>query len=410
VHEKKRKLLTAALLALWTIAWAPSLFADGITIFDDLDERLFHYPTIRQFAHDLPWPHLHDYQSATTPLYHLLMSPIALAVDGSMEPLRLVNLLLSVGAIWACIRVLTGWGNPLTACVGALLVCTSPYFVGPAIRLSTDNAALLFVFLLLSASHPRHSGRHEWAALFAAAAVLTRQIHLWVVVPIAYSCWIRHRRLHPSLGGAAVPIAVLVPFALIWGGLTPPSFADGHQRGLNPDALVMFLGVLGAHSWCVSPWLGRSLCSRGARLMVPLVVLVSFGLLAAHAMPWVDEPSRIGGAIWSIARFTPALLDVPAVFWVTVPAGAVTLLALWNHPSASHGRFLVVAAVAFAATNMMSGRAYQKYYDPMALFLLAAYLQAQPPFRGLRRQQIAWALPIIWSVGLLAVTLNRVYG
>tara|TARA_B100000575_G_C23067136_1_gene614518 strand:- start:587 stop:1021 length:435 start_codon:yes stop_codon:yes gene_type:complete len=144
--------------------------------------------------------------------------------------------------------------------------------------------------------------------------------------------------------------------------------------------------------------------------MVPLVVLVSFGLLAAHAMPWVDEPSRIGGAIWSIARFTPALLDVPAVFWVTVPAGAVTLLALWNHPSASHGRFLVVAAVAFAATNMMSGRAYQKYYDPMALFLLAAYLQAQPPFRGLRRQQIAWALPIIWSVGLLAVTLNRVYG
>ena len=318
MHKKKRKLLTAALLALWTIAWAPALFADGITIFDDLDERLFHYPTIRQFAHDLPWPHLHDYQSATTPLYHLLMSPIALAVDGSMEPLRLVNLLLSVGAIWACIRVLTGWGNPLTACVGALLVCTSPYFVGPAIRLSTDNAALLFVFLLLGASHPRHSGRHGWAALFAAAAVLTRQIHLWVVVPIAYSCWIRYRRLHPSFGGAAVPIAVLVPFALLWGGLTPPSFADGHQRGLNPDALVMFLGVLGAHSWCASPWLGRSLCSRGARLMIPLVVLVSCGLLAAHAMPWVDEPSRIGGAIWSIARFTPALLDVPAVFWVTV--------------------------------------------------------------------------------------------
>ena len=395
---------------LWAIVWTPALFSDTLTIFDDLDERLFHHPTIRQFANELPWPNLRDYRSATTPLYHLLMSPIALVVDSTIMPLRAVNFCLSMGAVWACLRALTRWGNPTTACIGTLLVCTSPYFVGPAVRLSTDNAGLLFVFLLFGVSHHRPSIGNRRSALVAAAAVLTRQIHLWVVLPMAYTHWRQRRRVHRSVAWLALPVAVLIPLLVVWGGLTPPSFAGGHQRGVNADALVMFLGVLGAHAWCAAPWIARGLTARRSRTLVPPVIALSVGLLVIHTMPWVDEPSRIGGALWSIARLTPEWLDVPAAFWVTVPIGALTLLALWTHPSASHGRLLLIAAIAFAAVNTMSGRAYQKYYDPMALFFIAAYLQAQPPFSNTQRQRIAWALPIIWATGLLVISIKRVYG
>ena len=211
------------------------------------------------------------------------------------------------------------------------------------------------------------------------------------------------------MGWSWLPIAALLPFTIVWGGLTPPSFAAGHQRGLNIDALVMFLGVLGAHACCAAPWIVRTLRTPHARLWVPGIAALCGALLSIHSMPWVNEPNRIGGALWSVARHTPEIVDVPAVFWLTVPAGGLALLALFAHPRPRHGKFMVLAAVSFALANLMSGRAYQKYYDPMALFILASLLQGQPAFQHRWSQRLAWAFPIAWILALMAISAQRIY-
>ena len=395
---------------VWAIAWMPAVFMDTLTIFDDLDERLFHHPTVQQFAQDLPWPDLRDYRSATTPLYHLLLSPLSRISEGSLTVLRLTNLLISCGALWAAVQALSQWGRRSTAVVGGLLIGASPYFVGPAVRLSTDNAALLCVFLVFRFCRSDVPRAAMLAGAWATAAVMTRQIHLWAVTPIVLVPLLQQRRWRPWLGWSLLPAAALAPFVVSWGGLTPPSFAAGHQRGLNLDALVMFLGVLGVHACCVAPWIIRTLRTSNARLWVPGIAALCGALLSVHSMPWVDEPNRIGGALWSVARHTPEIAEVPAVFWIAVPAGGLALLALFNHPRTGHGRFMALAALSFALANLVSGRAYQKYYDPMALFFLASLLQGQPRFQRRWSRRLAWAFPIAWALVLVAISALRIYG
>ena len=86
------------------------------------------------------------------------------------------------------------------------------------------------------------------------------------------------------------------------------------------------------------------------------------------------------------------------------------LLALVGHPIQNHGRFIAICAVAFIIANLMSGRSYQKYYDPMSLFFVAALLQGQPEFDQPWRNRAAWALPVLWAIALAAMSVMRIYG
>ena len=395
---------------MWCAVLLPAIFIGGIEIFDDLDERLFHLPTIQAFASELPWPSLSDYQSATTPLYHLVLSPVAAVSDSNISALRLVNLLISGCTLAIVGAALARWGSDRSALLGMLLVGASPYFVGPAIRLSTDNAALLSVFLVLMLTHPNGSRRAGLAAMFATAAVLTRQLHLWLMVPLLYAAWSSERNLKQWIAWSALPVLALIPFVVTWGALTPPQFADGHQRGINANALVMFLGVLGAHSVCAAPWMIRTLRSKSVRLWVPGVVALCWAFLSHHSMPWVDDPNRIGGALWTLSKGVPEILGVPLTFWLTVPLGALMLLALVGHPIRNHGRFIAICAIAFVIANLMSGRAYQKYYDPMSLFFAAALIQGQPEFEHTWLNRAAWALPVLWVIALAGMSTIRIYG
>jgi hypothetical protein len=395
---------------VWAVLWFPVLFRPGLAIFDDLDERLFHHPTITSFASGLPFPDLSDYHSATTPLYHLLMSPVSWVTDDNLLVLRSLNLCLSAMALWVAIRALASWGKPMAAAMGGLCIGMSPYFVGPGVRLSTDNAALLCVFALLYATHPR-SKSGPWVAMaWATAAVWTRQIHLWVLAPMVLAGLTRSRDHLTWLLVSILPIAALAPLLGTWGALTPPQFATGHQGGINIDVLIMALGVLGMYSLAFAPWLIRGLRRPEARLWVPGIVALGLALLAQHPIPWADDPNRWGGALWSASRIVPAVLDVPVTFWVTVPLGGLTLLAFATHPDRDHGRFLSLIAVAFIGANMLSARAYQKYYDPMFLFMLAAYVQAQGGFSKPWIDRAAWVGPGALALALGGVSMIRFFG
>ena len=387
---------------LWVLFWCPVLWDPTLMVFDAMDEKLFHGPTIQGFAAQLPWPNLQDYASATTPLYHLVFAPLSWLTEHHLPTLRAANLLLSGACLWLVVRCITLWANPKLGALGGLIVGMSPYFIGPAIRLSTDNAALLSVFATLLATHPT-TARSPWrASLWSTAAVWTRQIHVWLLAPILLAGLSAPKRRSTWLLTALLPIVALAPLAATWGGLTPPSFARGHETSLNVDVLVMSLGILGAYSVFFSPWVIRTLRRKEAKLWVPGIAALGLALLAQHSMPWQDDPTRWGGALWSASARVPELLAIPVTFWATVPLGALTLLAFATHHDRKTARFLSLSTAVFIAANMLSARAYQKYTDPMLLFMLVTFLTAQP-----RIHRISWLLPGLLVLGLGTVSIFR---
>ena len=162
------------------MAFTGPLLLRDVVVFDDVDERLFHLPVIQQFSGQFPLPDLSDYPSATTPLYHLAMSLVAVVFGDGLDGLRFANLLISLGALVVAWRVLAHWGSSGFATLFAGALAASPYFIGPSIRLSTDNAALLAVFAAIALMAPDRA-RPKPAGWATAAAVLTRQLHAWLI-------------------------------------------------------------------------------------------------------------------------------------------------------------------------------------------------------------------------------------
>lgn len=380
------------------------LFRSNLEVFDDVDERLFHYPTIQGFASQLPWPDLSDYPSATTPLYHLLMSPISWMSGDDLTILRLSNLVVSALTVWLMARTLSAWGNAQTAWPCALAVAISPYFIGPAVRLSTDNLALLGIVATLAATHPSQQ-KSAWASAgWASVTIATRQIHAWVMLPLAIATFNVRSKRSTWILFSLLPLSVLVFFVLTWGALTPPSFAKGHTASVNLDALLFILGILGTYGVFFAPWLFPALRQKYSKQWVPGVIALTLALLCVHQMPWVDDPNRWGGAIWSASKHAPELLDVPLTFWITAPIGALTLLAFAFHPRKKHGHFLFIVSAAWLISNLVSARAYQKYYDPMSLFLLGTFVQGHA-----ENPKWKWMGPALLILGLLFVSAKRFY-
>jgi len=383
----------AAILFAFTGICAP-LLQRKVTVFDDVDERLFHLPTIQQFITELPSPDLVDYPSATTPLYHLLLALVGVASGGDLGVLRWVNLAISVLAVWAAIWAM---GRSQRAALMVLPLALSPYFVGPAIRLSTDNAALLGVFVAIGLM-VREESSPTRAGVVTAATVLTRQIHAWLIGLLLIKAARERDRQH--FVALLIPCLLLTGIIGAWGALTPPGFARGHSSGLNPDTAVFAISMFGLYGPFALGWLGPTAWTHRRRVAAAgIAAAIGLGLTS---MPWMDDPNRWGGAVWQLAARTPEVLSVPLSFWVLVPIGAAVLATVAS--TSSRGAMLVIAVGLWLIANLASSRAYQKYYDPMALFILGMAVQQ------VKGHPLAWVGPALLSLGLAAVTLVRLYG
>src|SRR3954451_6453021 len=167
----------------------------GLTVeidtFHGSDARVYHLPTILQFARQLPGVDLEHYPAAQTPLFHLLFAVWGKVVGLELWKLRLLNVAVSYAAVLALFRLLVRSSGlrEVQAFALALVFALSPYFFGASFTLLTDNLAILFALLALGCFERfRRDGR---LAVFAAgalamgAAVRARQSLLWLVLVAA---------------------------------------------------------------------------------------------------------------------------------------------------------------------------------------------------------------------------------
>ena len=416
----QRALCAAILAAAYWLLIAPPILTPTIEIFDDFDERMFHHPTVQRFAEQFPAVDPRDYPSATGPLYHLVLAAWAVVMGDDLETLRFVGTLFSFALVMLAYRHLSRDGPPRLALLWSLLILSSPYFIGSAIRLSTDNAALLFGMLAIFALEQPvwQVATSMRLGLYAAGAILIRQNYAWLIGAAGLSAlrqWLDHARtpiriLVPAL---LIPSAALLLLLACWGGLTPPSFKEHVALTLYLDAPIYTLSLLAVFSGLCAGWLlpmgPLADAPRRTALIAGGAVVLSSLVLAVNPMdnryPQPMEIQLHGGPLWVIASKFPTLLGTGILFWVLLPAGVYALVVL-GRQLIRDGRWTVLAAfLLWLAATAINLRSYQKYYEPFLLLFLAMVLTAP----ATPRWRYAWLGPGLLLAGFLAVDLKRFF-
>jgi 4-amino-4-deoxy-L-arabinose transferase-like glycosyltransferase len=366
-----------------------------LAIFHGTDEVVYQYPTILRFSHELPFPDLHAYPAAQTPLYHLLMAYVGKVTGYALWRLRLVQVLISYLLVLATFRLLhhrLRMALPQATAL-ALLFELSPYVFGQSFRLVTDNLALLFVVLALDcfeAFRERDSLPPFVAGCgLTAAAILTRQSTAFMVGFAALYALAPARALTPLQRTGAVAAAVLafapaVALFVNWHGLVPvggdPSscglcVARGDGSGLSTGGLEVQTAELALAAAAFYglvlflPFLPEWLAGRPfapARL-VPVAAGILAGavlLLVFPATPGVHS----AGTIWRVAAKLPRIDGSSLVFWLLVPAAGALLAT--RIPRAPHRTLAAVLALTFIVSAVAIRYPWEKYTDPLALLLV----------------------------------------
>lgn len=396
---------TALVVAFLALTGWP-MVRPGLDVFDAVDEQLFHHPAIQGFVREFPRMDLVDYPSATTPLYHLVMASLGGPLHLDLAGLRVLNLAFSVAALLLAWGWLVRLGGVRRGTALVLPLMASPYFVGAAVRLSTDNFALLMVFAslaVLDAGAGPPDRRLVGAGILGGLAALTRQVHAWTAGLVAVEA-IRTRRWK-ALAAALVPVLVLVPFVVLWGGLAPPAFSM-HEAAPDPVVPIYVLALLGGFGIFFCPWLVDAWRRHGGRAwLAGAAVAGGLGVVALFPIHWQPDPRRFGGALWSVAGRLPEVHGTSVAFWGLVPLGVLVGVALVLRARTTERWVPVVALGLWLVANVVSARVYQKYYEPFLLVVLAAVVAGWRD--GERRWW--WLGPLALAGGLAAVDVGRFF-
>jgi hypothetical protein len=420
--------------ALWGTRWTRGRAA--------CDQYDYHLRAIVRFARELPRPDLHDYPSATTPGYHLVLAAVARLVSENALFLQVAAGAFTIALLVVFGRSLARAGDragrsPLELVALAIPLVASPYVFTSGVWLLPDNAGWLLALLALwPCFHgPMTARKLAWYSVMLGLLALVRQSHVWVAAPICAAAWMdRTPWLDDAIAGAwtrpskrmsltiramlaCIPgIVILAAFAREWRGLTPPSFHAQHLitggSGINWATVPFMLALVAVFSPFYLGWLWPGIAKlwRESR---PLVVLLAIGAIAWSIVPettFQREP-RSGG-LWAVV----GLLDdsgmviaghTSPLILILAPVGAI-MLAAWIALIDDKRRWIVAAAVvAFIAAQSANANCWQRYHEPFLLMLFglvaAAYGASGEMAGSLRRPSTLAGLRIAGPLALAAL-------
>jgi len=350
------------------------------------DEVSFHYNTVISFLDQFPELNLRDYPSATTPLYHILLTLASFIIGNDLIALRIINLVLSLICLLVVYQYLARrGGNWHNAFCFSLIFLVSPYFIRASIMLFTDNVALLFTFLALMMLGTANSSRRQffWANVFILSAVLTRQVYAWLIgvaVFVIFQEMVDNKFDFKKVIKSALPVLIptggLFFFVFLWGGLTPLRFQGEHEAfGLNWDVPVYILSLLGIFGVFLVPWFYRLYKESHKKWNAPIIaglIIAGFIYLLIHPVSNAYSPELMrGGALWLMTTYFPMVLSSSILFWIFFPAGLVLLYLLIQYHFAKQEYLIIVSLFLWLLFSMTSVRTYQRYYEPFLLFVIA---------------------------------------
>jgi hypothetical protein len=402
------------LALLFAVLTGPAILAGGGDTSEAADQAAVHLPAVRRLASEWPAVDLAGFRAATGPGYHLALAAVARGVSPDERVLRLAGSLFALLLLCVAWRTAARLAGGARAALLVLPLLASPYFLGAAIWLTTDDAGLALAALAAGGplTLPPTAGRVARWGLWGACAVLVRQVHVWTAVPAALAA----ARLRPlSARTAAAAAAVLAPAAVLaflvsrWGGLVPPGFA-GFHAGPNPANALLALALCGAYGPFFLPAAGVSL-RAAVRADRTGIAAAAAGLAVAVMIPSSYDmgAGRWGGPLWKELGRTAVIADRSVPLALLAVAGAVVLARLGAAARAGGRRretaLLAATGAAWIAAQSMNGQSFQRYLEPPLLIGLA-WLAALAPRPAGRR---AVAGPALLALLLLAGSAATIY-
>jgi 4-amino-4-deoxy-L-arabinose transferase-like glycosyltransferase len=377
----------AIILLPWlAVAAAFGWMTMAFPTFHGSDETLFHYPAIQRFFAELPYPDIRDYSSATSPLFHVLFAFAAKVVGLSLQSLRLLNIAVSLTAVFVFYGLIARTAPRNEALLFTLLFGLSPYFFGASFLVLTDNLGILFALLAIRALYRSWESpevRH-WIVfcVWVCLAALTRQLYAWLAVGAVLTMFLRKEPLRTGglktagLAVAGLPLAALV---LVWGGLTPPTFQEQHVASsvINPRAGVFAMSVFGLYWVALFPdRFIHALRQMRGQDWLPLAIILAVTVMTLLLIPLSPQEGD-NGIVWRVSRVAPELMGTRIVFWLLFPIG---LMFFWrglrSKDMVSSGTALM--AFAFLVCNLPNAMVFQKYFDPLTIaFVVLIEARAQ---------------------------------
>lgn len=403
--------LPSAPTAPWRVPWRRVLLLVGLFYAASLpliltgtnvgrgayDQVFYHQPTIELFAQQLPSPDLSNYQSATTPAYHLVIAAAGRVLGTGDVTLRLIASLITAALLATMVTACTRAPGDNAGFFRVLPFAASIYVFSSGTWLLPDNAAWLGVLcVLLMALRPVIN----WKTLVLGGVgllllVLTRQIHIWAASLFWMAGWLgpwRHphsQKLLTDIPGrlprVAMMAAVTAPafgalwyFTNLWGGVVVPRYQDMYS-GWSPATPAFVLSLLGGFGvFFAGDLVPRLLIAwRAHRGFVLALVGIGVVLAVAPDTSFSVEEGRFSG-LWRISnKLEPVLLVAGHTSLMIV--GLAALGSLWLAAIVlsmqMRPRWIVLAGVAgFIAAQSASPMLWQRYNEPFVLMLLAVVL------------------------------------
>lgn len=378
----------------------PGIIWDKNHTFQARDQNGYHLRQVEIFVQQpLSWNRYRS-TTATTPGHHLVLAWVSKHfadshVNAKVFPIRIANALSSLGlllAVW-WLTYLGGTRNVLESTYLSLPLLFSYQFLGSAIWVMTDNAALLWVcltlWLLVLHTPLNRDLTLSLAGIFAALAVAWRQTYIWLVVPILLRV-VRVKRNRQNwqlyLTTLFPPIFVLGYFFYLWHGLTPPEFQSERPPGFNLAVPAFTISLFGTFGLFYLGYLSNYLKKIRTREVVwSIAISLIVGLAIAILFPtsYAPDVGRRGGWLWEIARVLPNIYDRSVLFLVLCPLGCV-LISLWGKATwqnKNKNDFLIFAStITWIVVNTISTVAFQRYYEGLILIMLAFLASRQPDY------------------------------
>lgn len=443
-------LLIAFAILVWPIVFSSegtlgTAIADSGYATSELgDQRKHHEHVIAEMVEQWPDVDIVDYSSATSPGYHLVMSLVARYISSDLAILQFASSLFGLALILVVWRHTARLTGPWPAALLTLPLLFSSYVLGASIWLTTDNAGLLFVTLALGGSvlvTASASKIIKWG-LFSAIAVYIRQIHIWVIAPVALVALLTSgaNRFAPKLlqsdhrlkwgipQAAFTAIALMLPFAILgvlvylWGGLTPAHYAQRHNSGINLATFPLILSLFGAFGVFFLP----ILIGAGSKKMLigrSGWIAICLGIVIAVIIPTSHDPDagRWGGSIWTLVEYMPKYIpDVAGrsmVFPPLAALGCFVLLSAWRGlrdcGRSRQAAILFLALLGWAIAQSANSQAWQRYCEPIILISLA--WMAAMAFTPQNQTQIKtrsrkwWVGPALLSAIQLGISIATLY-
>jgi hypothetical protein len=348
------------------------------------DLYTFHGPTIYQF-HDHPWRQvLPDYNSATTPLFHILESfNPTLGHDTAFRASNLVIALLTVVLLTvAMLRRFAAEATlrrPILLIGGSILL--SPYFRAEAYWASTDILPIFFVALTALLILPTQDGEEQpvnpyllilLAAVCSWSAFFTRQTFLFApaYAGLLLLTTLRRERWLTFILFAA-PIVPAVFLVHLWHGFVPPQFQ--HHQKLSIDGVVAPLSIIFTYAipFLIEKAMAQSrqtTSPRSVKKLLPWLIAAWLLFLAIFHNYRFDEQSRGGGIT---AKFCMHLGTPGTLLFVSFGFLGLLVAAWLFRACGWRGRLIIVLLL---IPDFAMSEFYQHYFDPLLVVLFFLFL------------------------------------